>query len=394
VQSTRRSILPVLIVCLFSGSPAWADSKGAAPPPAQPENKTQEELLSAAKAAMPVLQGALQNYLAASKEAKAQQQVQQQQARQEQERQRALALARQQQERARRDAAAVAQTSAALGQLLGAPGGAHPPAPPLTGMESIEYNSLISLARQAQQATDLKVQRGFLKQFTALSSPFLQKHPERVLLWQIQVVSAMSRNDPIAGYEAGQGLMATGAADSEDADLQQFLVQVNLKGWFNKDRVVVSSHRFEIKFSEWYRWVLASRAKAALMQTTPVAPGLMLEHLIMCHLVSPRTTPDELAAAAGLVDADSGRMRAASPDTLGSAAGFAQYAQGFGATVDQYRDMRIWMTASEATYRRVIGANAGAYRKLWADAACRVVDPDVARWIAEENERKQEAQPR
>ena len=388
-----------------------ADSRSAAPPAASPAappaaqsgSNTQQELLSAAKSAMPALQGVFQNYLASAKEAKAQQEQQQQQARQEQERLRNLALAKQQQERARRDAAAVAQTSAALGQLLGAdkaaeaaPAASQPAASagqpsvtPLKGMDRIEYNSLISLARQAQQATDLGQQRALLKHFTELSSPFLQRHPERILLWQIQIVSAMSLNDPISGYEAGQGLMAAGAADSDDPDLQQFLVQINLKGWFNKDRVIVASHGFEIKFSEWYRWVLASRAKAALMQTAPSDPSHMLEHLIMCHVVSPHSSPEDSAAAAEAVEADIGKMKAAAPETLGSEAGFAQYTQGFGATVDQYREMRIWMATSEATYRRLMGSGPEAYRKLWSEAGCRIVDPDAVRWIADDNERRQ-----
>src|SRR5580692_4129429 len=46
----------------------------------------------------------------------------------------------------------------------------------LTGMDRVDYDALIELARQAQQNTDLIEQKAMLKRFTNQSKPFLQKH--------------------------------------------------------------------------------------------------------------------------------------------------------------------------------------------------------------------------
>jgi hypothetical protein len=107
----------------------------------------------------------------------------------------------------------------------------------LTGMDKVDYNALIVLARQAQQTTDLAEQTKLLKQFMDQSSSFLQKHPDQMLLWQLRVASALSMNDPAAGYEAGEKLIAAGAADSNDPALQQLLGQLKNKGWLDRQEV-------------------------------------------------------------------------------------------------------------------------------------------------------------
>ena len=63
---------------------------------------------------------------------------------------------------------------------------------------------------------------------------FLQKHPDQMLLWQLRVQSAISLNEPMAGYEAGQKLIAAGAADSDEPALQQLLGALKNKGWLDK----------------------------------------------------------------------------------------------------------------------------------------------------------------
>jgi hypothetical protein len=110
----------------------------------------------------------------------------------------------------------------------------------LTGMDKVDYNALIELARQAQQNTDLEQQKASLKQFMDESSPFLQKHPTEILLWQLRAASAISLDDPMAGYEAGQKLLAMGAADSNDSNLQRLLAQLKNKGWM--DRATAEKH--------------------------------------------------------------------------------------------------------------------------------------------------------
>jgi hypothetical protein len=108
------------------------------------------------------------------------------------------------------------------------------PATQLTGMDKVEYNALIVLARQAQQTTDLDEQKKLLQQFMGQSSPFLQKHPDLTLLWKFRVLSALSLNEPRMGYEAGQKLLAEGAADSNDPTLQDLLAQLRNKDWLDK----------------------------------------------------------------------------------------------------------------------------------------------------------------
>ena len=107
----------------------------------------------------------------------------------------------------------------------------------LTGMEKVDYNALIERARQAQQTTDPEQQKSSLQRFLSDSSLFLQKHPEQMLLWQIRAAAAISVNDPDAGYEAAQKLLAAGAVDSNDAALQRLLGQLKNNGWLDKQGV-------------------------------------------------------------------------------------------------------------------------------------------------------------
>jgi hypothetical protein len=107
----------------------------------------------------------------------------------------------------------------------------------LTGMDKVDYNALIVLARQAKQTTDLDKQTNLLEQFMDQSTPFLQKHPEQMLLWQLRGASAISLNEPMEGYEAGQKLLAAGAADSTDPNAQILLAQLKNKGWLDQTEV-------------------------------------------------------------------------------------------------------------------------------------------------------------
>jgi hypothetical protein len=106
-------------------------------------------------------------------------------------------------------------------------------AQPLAGMDKVDFNALIELAKQAQQTADLAEQQQLLEQFMGQSDLFLQKHPEQTLLWQLRAASAISLNHPLPGNEAGQRLLAMGAADSDDANLQRLLAQLKNKGWLD-----------------------------------------------------------------------------------------------------------------------------------------------------------------
>jgi len=168
------------------------------------------------------------------------------------------------------------KAKAMLEQLLAAPGSATPvpntnqpsnnavaaqPPPPsnadqLTGMDKVDYNALIELARQAQQTTDLAQQKASLRQFMSESNVFLRKHPDELLIWQIRAASAIGLDDPDAGYEAGQKLLAAGAADSNDPNLQQLLSNLKIKGWLDKQGVELSKQKIEE--DKKYGWLLGN----------------------------------------------------------------------------------------------------------------------------------------
>src|ERR1035437_4756152 len=89
-------------------------------------------------------------------------------------------------------------------------------------------------SKEAQQSPNPDQQNALLKQFMDRSSPFLKKRPNELLLWKIRAASALSLDDPNAGYEAGQKLLA---ANSNDPNLQQLPAKLKLKGWLDKQTV-------------------------------------------------------------------------------------------------------------------------------------------------------------
>ena len=135
--------------------------------------------------------------------------------------------------------------SAPSGQLA-----ANPNPEQLASMEKVDYNALIVLAREARQTTDLPQQNKLLQQFMDQSGPFLQKHPMQMLLWQLRAASAISLNDPMAGNEAGQKLVAAGAADSNDSNLQELLGQLKNMHWLDKEQAEKAARQSK------YDWLL------------------------------------------------------------------------------------------------------------------------------------------
>jgi hypothetical protein len=138
-------------------------------------------------------------------------------------------------------------------------GGSQPAADAsqLTGMDKVDYNALIALVRQAQQDMDMTEQTKLLQQFMDQSSVFLQQHPEQMLLWQLRAASAISLNEPMEGYEAGQKLISAGAANSNDANLQNLLGQLKNRGWLDRQEVEKQT-RYDWLIGVWsghYSWV-------------------------------------------------------------------------------------------------------------------------------------------
>ena len=133
-------------------------------------------------------------------------------------------------------ASSTVATPAPASNIAPAQPAATAPASQLTGMDKVQYDSLIELGREAQQATDLDEQKKLLVQFMNDSSGFLQKHPDEMLLWQLRAAGALSLDGSLAGYQAGQKLLAAGAATSGDPNVSHLLAQLNLKGWMDKQQ--------------------------------------------------------------------------------------------------------------------------------------------------------------
>jgi hypothetical protein len=57
-----------------------------------------------------------------------------------------------------------------------------------------------------------------------------------MLLWQLRAASAISLNQPMAGYTSGEKLIGAGAANSNDANLQRLLGQLRNKGWLDRQK--------------------------------------------------------------------------------------------------------------------------------------------------------------
>jgi hypothetical protein len=139
----------------------------------------------------------------------------------------------------------------------------------LAGMDKVDYTALIELARQAQESTDLPQQTKLLQQFMGQSSLFLQKHPNVMMLWELRAASAISLNDPLAGYEAGQRLLAMGAADSNDSNGQRLLAQLKNKGWLDMEAAAKQAEH--LQKSEWIlgTWTLHYSGIAASKRESP-----------------------------------------------------------------------------------------------------------------------------
>ena len=157
------------------------------------------------------------------------------------------------------------ESSSANGQPTAPATQTQPAQGQFTGMDKLEYNSLIELGREAQQTTDLEQQKTSLKQFMSKSSAFLLKHPEQMLLWQIRAAAALSLDDADAGYEAGQKLLAAGAADSGDSNQMQILSKLNNKGWLDKEK---------LEYAKKYAWIVGTwRMSSSDYDTGQIQPS-------------------------------------------------------------------------------------------------------------------------
>lgn len=154
------------------------------------------------------------------------------------------------------------------------PAVAQPESESLTGMDRVDYNALIELARQAQETKDVVEQYRLMGQFMGQSIRFLQKHPDQMLLWQLRAAIAIAANQPIDGYEAGQRLLAAGDADSNNPAIQQLLGQLKNKGWLDRNTAMAADHaaqmhRVGLMYSGvWYGRVAAPNNRSLMAGCT------------------------------------------------------------------------------------------------------------------------------
>ncbi|HLK04894.1 MAG TPA: hypothetical protein VKT53_10690 [Candidatus Acidoferrum sp.] len=119
------------------------------------------------------------------------------------------------------------------------------PASQLKGMDRVDYDALLDLARQAQQTSDLAQQKSLLQQLLNQSGTFIQRHSEQTLIWQLRAAAAISLNDPEEGYNAGQKLLAAGAADTNDPNLLRLMAQLKNKNWLDPQGVAAAKAKIE-----------------------------------------------------------------------------------------------------------------------------------------------------
>jgi len=272
----------------------------------------------------------------------------------------------------------------------------------LTGMDKVDYDSLIELGREAQQTTDLDQQKILLQQFIDKSQAFLKKYPDEILLWQVLAASALSLGDPLAGYEAGQHLLAADGANSSDANQQQLLSKLNLKDWLDKDRVIVTGHNFEIQFSEWYQAILSSRAKAELIDGQSVnvqghvltkqetqngatlrQPTIILSRLIFQHLLQEKSNAADLVSAKKDAEDAMAASKALWLKKHGAEADFEKYPKSFGMTMDEYRSFVIQSLTPFETEKRLklkLG-DSTVINKLFNVGGVKITDPDLKRML-------------
>lgn len=129
----------------------------------------------------------------------------------------------------------IASGGAAAGQNTQPASTPQPPA--LNGMDKVEFNSLIELARQAQASKDLNEQTHLMEDFLVKSVPFVRAHPEQLTIWQLRAAVAIILNQPAAGNQAGKKMLDLGAADHGDAAAQEVLAKLKLMGWLDDDKV-------------------------------------------------------------------------------------------------------------------------------------------------------------
>jgi hypothetical protein len=152
-----------------------------------------------------------------------------------------------------------------IAEMIASPGSTAPtpdssqPTAPLTGMDMVDYDALILLGRKVQQTTELSEQDKLMGQFMSQSTAFLQKHPDKILLWQLRATIAMIANLPVAGYEAGQRLLDAGLGESTDPNSRRILAELKDKGYL--DHEVIEKALVERKQHEElerYSWLLGS----------------------------------------------------------------------------------------------------------------------------------------
>jgi hypothetical protein len=235
----------------------------------------------------------------------------------------------------------------------------------LTGMDKVEYDSLIEMAKEAQQTTAADEQTKLLQQFMDKSDPFLQKHPDQMLLWQFRAVAALGLGDPLDGFEAGQKLVASGLAD-KDQNVENVLAKLNIKDWLDANRVVVTANDWKITVSDWHQ-TLSYYQSGVIKDPTAVnlSPPmkwaqLLMDFIVGVHLTEQRSNSADWESATNDIDALIAKNK-----TVGDPK-----------ALDKYRSDMIQLFRHFGTKKR-LNLRANDVEKLWEKSGAQIVDPDL-----------------
>src|SRR5581483_5266992 len=94
-----------------------------------------------------------------------------------------------------------------------------------------QYDILFVILDEASEAKSELDRAKRLKEFLDQSGPFLNEHPNLLALWAMRASAALELGARHVTWQAGQNLIALGAADSKSPTIRKLLARLDRKGW-------------------------------------------------------------------------------------------------------------------------------------------------------------------
>ena len=108
---------------------------------------------------------------------------------------------------------------------------------PLKGADKLEWNTLLLMVGDAQNAPSVDDRKKAMAEYLEKSTAFVAKHPDYLKAWQFRAVAALELDKAQQGLEAGLKLKALGALDSEDPAMMKLMANLNRKQWLDETAV-------------------------------------------------------------------------------------------------------------------------------------------------------------